>query len=70
MGRREGPLQALVRSGTGYFGNSPRMVYVKVQPPSGFVLQPESIGTDHHSGRVAHHYEGKSSVAGIPNQAA
>ena len=70
MGRSEGPLQVPDRSGMGNFGYSLLMVCVEFQPTAGFVLQPESIGTDHHSGRVAHHYEGKPTVGGIPNQAA
>jgi len=62
MGCRESHIQAPVRAGTGYFDNSLRMVCVEVQLPPGFVLQPESVGTDHHSGRIAHHYEGKPAV--------
>jgi len=70
MGRREGPLQAPVGSRMGYYVNPLRMVCVEVQSPAGFEVQPASIGADHHSGRVAHHYEGKSTVGGIPEKAA
>jgi len=70
MGRRVGPLQVPVCSRTGYFSNPLRMVCIEVQSPAGFEVQPASIGADHHSGRVAHHYKGKSAVGGIPDQAA
>jgi len=46
------------------------MVYLTVQLPAGFVFQPEIIGINHHSGRVADHYEGKPTLGGIPDQAA